>query len=73
MRDIKKDIVAKANDVGELEGDVCLVRDPQVVHKCLQDRDPVKPFSLVVNERQHCDLQVTDSLIPHSTRSDSVR
>lgn len=60
MRDIKKDIIAKADDVRELEGDVRLVWDPQVIHKCLQDRDPENTMSLVV------DLQVTGSLIPHT-------
>lgn len=49
MRDIKKDIIAKADDVRELEGDVRLVWDPQVIHKCLQDRDPENTMSLVVN------------------------
>lgn len=34
----KKDIVAKADDVRELEGDVRLVWDSQVVHKCLQEK-----------------------------------
>lgn len=45
MRDIQKDIIAKANDIRELEGDVGLVWDPQVIHKCLQDRVPEKTKS----------------------------
>lgn len=35
----KKDIIAKANDIRELEGDVRLVWDSQVIHKCLQNRE----------------------------------
>lgn len=33
-----KDIISKADDVGQFEGDICLIRDPQVVHKRLQTR-----------------------------------
>lgn len=33
-----KDIISKADDVRQFEGDICLIRDPQVVHKSLQTR-----------------------------------
>ena len=35
----KKDIIAKADDIRELERDVRLVRDSQVVHERLQNKD----------------------------------
>lgn len=33
-----KDIISKADDVRQFEGDICLIRDTQVIHKCLQKR-----------------------------------
>lgn len=39
MQYIKKDIIAKADDVRQLEGDVRLVWDPKVVHKRLHSQE----------------------------------
>lgn len=39
MKLMKKDIITEANNVGQLQGDVSLVRDPQVIHKRLQDKN----------------------------------
>lgn len=42
-----KDIIAKTNDIGELEGDVRLLRDSQVVNKRLEDRGTEITFAVI--------------------------
>lgn len=61
----RKDIIAKTNDVGELEGDVRLLRDSQVVNKRLEDRETEITFT-VIYQSTAFDSEVTESLIPCS-------
>lgn len=53
LSDNQKDIISKADDIRELQGDVSLVWDSQIIHKSL-GRKEIQQFVLVC---LHCKRQ----------------
>lgn len=52
-KSMKQDIISEADDVREFEGDVGLIRNPQVIHKGLETHTHTHTFILTLMLSKH--------------------